>query len=505
MSAQLNGPVLEITAVPGVNFGIVDVTVEDSSTPPKTSTSTVFVQRVFFTPSFAATMDSLLAGSAPGISMSASFDIPFLRVEKTEFLLQNIGVETGRLLPGSMIGFARAFRSSTIYGFTHLKVSEVAAGRAKFDVVSFEDGATKVVATGELIESPPAVVIDVPNLPPGSLLPTSFTQEFVFADSIFRLPPAAGQDFSITANFVSVSTREDRYLPRTSSTTRTFTTTGLAAGNPRIERIVPPQGEAGLNIVLRCRDIVDAAGGNLVTFAGAGSTRVPAQVVMQSVQSGAGKIVVTVPRAAVRGPVRVTTAGKESNDFRFSPLFRPAVRLFFDTFVANTPTAPRFSHEQPKDEAETAGEVPLQSITFSLDSGQINIPALGLDQQVGTAKLTNRYTGQTSDYTILYDGQEAPPSSRHKFRVTLGFFLTVARLYYSQNAGGNGVSLFLEAGFGGFNAGSLWEYQFTTPIYRPPAAAGTSVTGQMEVISQQWQSFSGTEMRLTKMFNRNTE
>jgi hypothetical protein len=492
--ATLNGPVLEVSAVPGVSFASITVRVEDSSVPPVVASSAVTVQLPNFAPEFSATFHTLRAGTAPGLTVTAR--LSSLQLEHFELRLQNAQFDLAGLEPGSVIGLLKQFYTNTIYGFQHLTVTEVSAERAKFDVISLADGGMTAVAHGELTANPPAIVIHIPNQIAESLMPTTVDEEFVFSDNIVRLPAAAGEKFSITAAFTSVSARADTYLPRHHTVTREFTTTASAAGAPRIDRLLPVHGEVGRIVAVRGTGFDATPANNVVTFAGRKGSRVRAEVLSQT----PGEISVSVPRNALSGPVRVETAGQSSNDFQFYVRFHAEAVLFFESFAADTPVGFELIHQQPRDEEATAGEVPIESVNVTLDAGRLALAGLTIGQQVGTVIQTNLYTNREFTYQLIYAGPEAAPSQRFIFAVPIsaGSSTVHSRIFALDDPDGAGVSLQIESGFVKFNAGIVWDYKFTSPVYRPPATAGTDVAERLEVVSQPWMSIPFSEMRVIK-------
>ena len=489
--ATLNGPVLEVRGVTANESGVT-VTVQDSSSPAQQATADIYVIPTQFSPTFAATCHTLLGGTAPPITMNVTESYESdLQFQRLELQFQNAGIEVSRLQPGQIVGlFNLGFPGGgAAFAFLHLTVTEVGAGRAKFDVVSLGDGGITTAAQGELIESPPTLVIYVPNLAAGSLLPLPLGEELILGDSIFQLPAGAGQTFTLTANFTSVSAREDTYLPQQASVTNWFTTTGLASGAPRIDRLLPIHGEVGRNVQLIGVGFGASPTDNTITFAGHGGTRVPAKIVLQTND----EIVVTVPENAISGAVELAVASKTSNDFLFDVCFHPQTALLFDGFTNNVPTPLELLHQQPLD-AETAREVPSQSVICTLAAGHIVVTNLTVGQQVGTTVITSFYDGTQQTNLVVYAGQETNAPQRYQFQEIeyLGSAYPLAWLYYSEDT--NGVTLQLTGGdpSAPFAAGSLYDFHFITPIYRPPASA---VAVRVETVSQQWMSPPGSEMR----------
>jgi hypothetical protein len=494
--ASLDGPVLTVTAQTNIPLGAVTVAVTDSSSTnfPQQASSYVTILTVPFSPGLGATFHTLLGGSAPGWTMyltNSESSEGNLQLARVELQLQNLGIDVSALQPGQDIGLLKFFAPDTgsIYGFQQLSVTEVVPGRAKFDVIALAGGGVQTTAQGELIENPPAVVINVMNFPAASLVPQPLADELIFADGIFRLPAGAGQPFALTANLTSVSARDDAYLPQRQTITNSFTTTGLATNAPRIDRLVPIQGEVGRNVQLFGGGFDANLLNNSVTFTGAGGTRVAANLVLQTND----ELVVTVPRDAVSGPVELAVAGQISNDFLFFVRFHPETALVFDRLTNTVPAALELWHQQPVDDGETAGEVPLQTVICTLDSGDIVVTNLAVNQQVGTAVLTSFYDGSQTTNFIIYAGQETNALQRYLFREVpdTSSSYTLAWFYYSE--GTNGVTLQLGPGdtLFPFYAGGLYDFQFTTPIYRPPA---NDVAVRIDAVSQQWMSPPATEM-----------
>jgi hypothetical protein len=103
-------------------------------------------------------------------------------------------VVTKLFVTGSVAGLLQLFDpGGYLYGYEHLTIRDVAAGRANFDVVSLAEGAATVVAQGEFIQNPPIIVLDVLNLPPASLVPQPLTLSLILEDGVFRLPAGAGK------------------------------------------------------------------------------------------------------------------------------------------------------------------------------------------------------------------------------------------------------------------------------------------------------------------------
>jgi hypothetical protein len=492
-TVTLKGPVITVAAKTNATLGSVAVRVQDSSNPPQQARADVYIRRPEFAPPFNAQFHTLLAGTAPGVTVTARFQ--FLQPEQLELRFQGAAVELAHMRPGFLLGLVRLYYSSSAYDFQDLVVKEVTAGRAIFEVVSRANGGVQTIARGELIQNPPTVIINALGQLPGSIMPTTVDQEIIFSDAVFRLPASPGQGFSVIANLTSVSANETQYLPLRSSVTNSFMTAGVAPGAPRIERLLPVHGEVGRNVALRGTGFDPNPSNNRVTFAGPRGVRVPAEILMQT----NGEVFVTVPNEAISGPVRMTVGGQTANDFSFFVRFHPKAALAFDTFASDTPARPRLLHQQPVDEDETIGEVPLQSLIATLDRGRLELTGVSSNQQVGTVIVENFYTGRSSTNFIFYAGRELSLTNRHRFDVhpRSDSTLVLARIYASDDADGNGVTFTVEGGDGlfQFNAGIMWDYQFTTPIYRPPAGRGTDVSIRLETISRQWMSAPELPMR----------
>jgi hypothetical protein len=120
------------------------------------------------------------------------------------------------------------------------------------------------------------------------------------------------------------------------------------------------------------------------------------------------------------------------------------------------------------------------------------------NQQVGTLFIANFYTGRQSTNVIVYKGQESLAPQRHRFEVlgSTNSSFALALFYALDDPDGSGVTFQITAGSFPFNAGIAWDYQFTSPIYRPPAVVGSDVIVRIETISQQWMSIPKNEMRV---------
>ena len=496
--ATLDGSVLTVTASPSVRFGFIRVSVADSSSPfPQDTSANVNVLTTSFSPTFEASFHTLLGGSAPGLTMlvHAVPGAQNLRVEQMEIHLQGANIETSRLRVGDLLGLLRIFYSSDTYDFEQLTVTEAGAGTAKIDVLSFGDGGMTTVAQGELIENPPTIVINILNLAAMSLAPQPVDQELIFEDDVFRLPSGAGQSVSLSAKFTSTSLREDTYLPQTKTGSLSFKTSSLTPTAPRIDRLLPVQGEIFRTVRVRGSGLGAIPADNVVTFAGAGRTRVPAEIISQTKD----ELVVVVPRDAINGPVRLIVGGQDSNDSLFYVRFHVDGALTFDSFKADTLAAPRLIHQQVVDDGETTGEVSLQFLVAHADQGHLAMNGISSNQVVGVANILNFYTGRESTNIVAYRGQESDGAKRHRFEVrsSPNSSYVIARVFAWEDGGG--VTFRAEEGGGlfTFNAGVRVDYQFTTPIYRPPVAPGSHVALRVEAVSKQWMATRDEWMHIT--------
>jgi hypothetical protein len=498
-TVTLDGPVLQVTATTNAHFAYVRVGVEDSSTDFRRSTSaSIEITTVPYEPKFSAEFHTLLAGTEPGANLTATLSQSVngnFFTEKLELELQNLGLDLSHLHLGEIAGLLQLFDPGGPYYYTfqHLRINELSAGKASFEIISEEDGGEAIVGQGEFIQDPPAIVINVLNLPPAVLVSQPLTLKLVLADQIFQLPATVGANFSVVAHFSSVSTREDVYAPQNAAITNTFTTTGLADGSPRIERLLPMEGEIYRNVTLHGSNFPTAPlPSNAVTFAAVGGTRVAAKVTVD----GKGDLVVPVPRTAITGPVRVNLGDKVSNDFLFGVRFRPDTTLLLDNFIPNTPTTLQALLQQPQDEHETADEIPVQTILCTLGGGHIAISNLSSNQQVGTVTVINTYTDRRSTNALVYIGKEPTGAERHIFQVRIpgNSSFVLGTLYYSESS--DGVTLEIDSGEGLFQfaAGIVQLFQFSVPIYVP--GADTQVPIRVEAISRRWTSIPGNEMHV---------
>src|SRR5262249_13636028 len=160
-----------------------------------------------FAPPLTTAFHTLLAGTAPGFTMTAEFY--GLQPEQMELRLQNAQIDLSQLQPGSLLGLVKLYYSSSIYGFQQLIVKEVGVGRVAFELLALEEGDGETGSTGELIQAPPTVVMNILDQIPASIMPTTVDEEIIFSDGIFRLPANGGEKFSMTTTFTSVSSRKD--------------------------------------------------------------------------------------------------------------------------------------------------------------------------------------------------------------------------------------------------------------------------------------------------------
>ncbi len=494
----LNGPVLEVTAMTNTRVAGITLRVQDSSPNfPNQGSANVTIITVPYRPNITAEFHTLLAGTEPGMNLLATLSESSqgnFQTEQMQLELQNLGIDLSHLHSGEIVGLLQLFDPGGpyYYSFAHLLVTDVTVDKATFEVISLDDGGSSVVAKGAFVVNPPTVVIDVLNLPPSSLVPQPLYLKLVLTDRLFELPAAPDSDFSIVTHFTSVSSLEDKYFPQEASVTNKFKTSGIGAGAPRIERLLPVQGEIFRHVRIRGSGFSsDLAAGNSVTFAGAGGTRVPAEVV----EAGSEELVVAVPPGAITGPVHVGIDDKTSNDFLFAVRFRPDTSLFMDNFTPNTPATLHLLHQQPQDEHETSDEIAMQSVHCTISGGHLALSNVSSNQQVGTFLVANSFVERKSTNLLLYAGQETSGLKRHIFKgaTSLSSSFVLARLFISENE--DGVTLDLAGGdpLFQFGAGIAYEFAFTTPVYAPPA---NEVSIHVEAISKPYTSIPGNEMRV---------
>ena len=213
----------------------------------------------------------------------------------------------------------------------------------------------------------------------------SSEQEIPLDHLLVQLPQAAGESFDITANFTSVSVRDDDDVPLTKSQTRTFTTVVPPPGAPRFELLRPVVGPIGQLLTITGSGFDPEPQNNTITFLAENFTRVEGQVESAS----ANELRARVPQEAVSGPVRVAVNGLESNDYQYFVLFRPIAGIFFGEVLAGQPLAPILLLGQ-KDRFRTAvtdHDVRLASLKVTLDAGRIRTDDLIEDQPAGTAQV----------------------------------------------------------------------------------------------------------------------
>ena len=172
----------------------------------------------------------------------------------------------------------------------------------------------------------------------------------------------------------------------------------------------------------------------------------------------------------------------------------------FDQLKANIPTGFRMIHQQPVDEKDTEGEVPLERMLVTLNKGRLAVSNLNSNQQVGDSRILNFYTGAGITNLLVYRGREPGTTNVHRFeiRTSLTSSSFLARILAQDDLDGDGVNLEVLSGSSNFkfNAGIFWQYRFTVPIFRPPAAPGTVLNSRVELISQPWLSLAGSQMRI---------
>ena len=402
VQAELKDSVIEVT---GLELGVVTLEVEDSAETPATDQASVVVRQPFFGPSFEVVPHTLLAGASPGFSFLIRQQSSNMQVLEASIEVDKATPDLESLEPGSTLALGKNIVFHTPRDFQAFNVSEVISpDKVLFETAVVEGGTFEITGEGSIESGSTLLTLrQLPTPPSESLLRVSSEQEILLDHLLVQLPQAAGESFDITANFTSVSVRDDDDVPLTKSQTRTFTTVVPPPGAPRLELLRPVVGPIGQLLTITGSGFDPEPQNNTITFLAENFTRVEGQVESAS----ANELRARVPQEAVSGPVRVAVNGLESNDYQYFVLFRPIAGIFFGEVLAGQPLAPILLLGQ-KDRFRTAvtdHDVRLASLKVTLDAGGIRTDDLIEDQPAGTAQVSLRGAfGSTTEYLLVYGG-----------------------------------------------------------------------------------------------------
>jgi hypothetical protein len=292
----------------------------------------------------------------------------------------------------------------------------------------------------------------------------SFASMLDFLPKLIHLPSGAGTVINVTEEY-----RSDPFYstPESTSTselvcerTTTLTLGGLASGAPRVDSVTPSTVIGGEQVTIEGANFAPSIAGNSVTVEG--NSRVDATVL----EATATQLVVRLPESLRTGNLRITTGGKDSNDYLLEVLFAPVPTLTFASRASGASTAVRF------DVTQRAGEIALDEIDLTPSEGEWITTGTGLapGTTVGSAGLANPedydLTVSSSDSDKLLVDVIKKAAADPAFQITLckscnpGFQFKAVEGSYSLLTPESGA----------------FVINFTTPVFRNPAGAGKTVS-----------------------------
>ncbi len=502
--AELDGNVIEVR---GLKAGRVRLDLEDSAEPPATDTATVNVREPLFSPNFNITPHTLLAGSVPGFTISVNQFSNHMRLLHSEFRIEKVSTDFSSLEEGGILGIGKQVVSGTP-DFQYLQVTSInSAENLSFDVLRSIDSRVGLGAQGTLAKGSAVMTLgQIPEPPEEGVVRGSFVSETILNDQVIGLPDAVGETFDVVATFTSTTVLEGRKVPLTKTVTRTFTTVAPASGAPRVERLLPFQGEIGHKVRISGSGFDPVGENNQVTFRGTNNTRVEAPVETASAE----ELLVYVPEGAITGPVSVAIDGKQSNDYQFWVLFQPDTGIFFSAGELDVePIEGELQEDgltlrtQQAQEslapiiflAQEPGEVGFDSLMVFVDDGSLDTSELEIDVSAGTASQV-RNSGFQTMWQLFYGGQEETESGpgRHFFEVKEEVDRSpVTTLFVSEDPEGPGIIFDMKAESLSVLGSSL-TISFEKKIYSLPETMDGPIKMTVEVRSEQWTFFKGSEM-----------
>ena len=494
VTAIQSGNIVELS---GVSEAYAQMEIMDSSNPPQLDTTTVVVKSPTFEPTFTTTFHTLLAGSSPGFIIESAVLTNSMLTESTEIKLDNARINLRYLRPGSVIGLIEFGWFEMIAGYRYLQVVEVTDNQADFNLISREDGGMNAEGLGSITLDPPLITLSIPGVRAEALVPHSAEQKLVFTDGIIQLPETAGETFRIAATFTSVSVTPERHHPVEHRVHQEFICLSPGDDAPKIERLSPAQGAAGKHVRIQGAGFGTALPPEAVTFAGPNSERVPGTIV----QSKENLVIASVPLNAVTGPVRIEVNGLLSNEYLFEVRFRPDAGIYFSELTAGEPTEPVLMLRQPATldhdyiPTDFADELAFETASFTLDAGSAILDNLEIDQVVGQCEITDFTFGISDEFDIKYIGLEPNETGRHVFDIMLTRRKAFAKMYISVGDDGTGVRFDLKKERP-IEPGRTVRIQFDQPIYLPPDSVGAAVITRTELVSETWNAFPHSAMRV---------
>jgi hypothetical protein len=289
--------------------------------------------------------------------------------------------------------------------------------------------------------------------------------------NLIRLPSGPGTVITVTEKYTSdpfYSTPDAEFTSDlVCERTTTLTLSGLPSGAPRVNSVTPSTVIGGEEVTLDGANFVASTSGNSVTVEG--NSRVAATVL----QATATQLVVRLPEDIRTGNLRVTTGGKDSNDYRLEVLFAPVSTLTLGSHVAAASTPVRL------DVAQRAGEIALDEIDLAPSEGEWITTGNGLSPGtvIGSAGLTS-----PTDYDLKVNSSDSDKliidvikkgATDAAFQITLSKSASPSFQFKAVE----GTYSLLTPQTGAF------VLNFTTPVFKNPTGAGKAVTFNTELFS----------------------
>ena len=293
----------------------------------------------------------------------------------------------------------------------------------------------------------------------------SFAGLFDLLPELVRLPSGSGTTITITEDY------ESDLLPSgislKSARVRTFTTGGLPSGAPRIYSVTPSTVVGGQQVTIDGAGFSSSPAGNAVTVEG--DSRVAAPVV----EATPTRLVVQLPESLKTGSLRVTSGGKDSNDYALHVLFAPVLKLSVGSRIQAAATTLRMEIGQH------FGEIGFHELISTPSGGEWITSGTGLAAGaiIGTAGLES-----PEDYDLKVKSSDADKlvvdviekgKTSTEFQITLCKSCTDAFKFAPVQTS---LSYVMP------QEGSF-VINFTTPIYRNPSGAGKLVTFNTKIFS----------------------
>ncbi len=325
------------------------------------------------------------------------------------------------------------------------RITNMNGGGVMFEIYGYSEGEPIVeMSFGSMLDLLPNLI----HLPTGAGTVINVTEEYE-SDAFFSSP---GNQFQTVLQC---------------SRTTTLTLGGLASGAPRVNAVTPSTVIGGQEVTIDGANFAASTTGNSVTVEG--NSRVAATVL----EATATRLVVRLPESLRTGNLRITTGGKDSNDYLLQVLFAPVPSLTLGNRAGGASTTMRV------EVAQRVGEIAFDEIDLTPSEGEWITTGTGLSPGaiIGSAGLAN-----PEDYDLKVkssDSDKLVVDVIKKGETAPAFLATLCRSctpgFQFKSVEGSYSHLMPQEG--------AFVVSFTALVFENPAGAGKTVTFNTKLFS----------------------